>query len=377
VAQSSVGSWDTPNTHFLNGHDLREVSAIPYRDGRLAVVALGADGKVYWISQNAPNSGWGAWSGLEGDQIQGVTAVTNADGRLEVIALGGDGAFYHRYESTEGGWSTWEALVDGPYAKPVTAATNADGRLELFARASSSRRVVHMWQMAPNAKWTTTTSYLSSVIGTGPDDQAAALVGGRLALVTLDARSCLIAVSAQAVPNADFEGWPGVPSPCPPPPPPPPKVSLNVTPDYIAVGRSTNLNWAVTNCQAQCNVTLEGRKGLNYSELFLHQSGVSAQGSQAITPGDTFTRFIISAQSPGGSDSASAVVQLYRDPGSPQCAGCSWYYFTMNPPSSLVPCSNVAYFEANETVAEQRAESEWIGYTAESITYSEFVAGCH
>lgn len=377
VAQSQAGSWDDVNIHYLEGHDLRQVATTVTGDGRLAVFALGSDGKAYWIAQQAPNAGWGPWSGLEGESLKALAGGANADGRLEVVALGGDGALYHRYQNVGGGWSGWEFLAKGPVAGPITLARNSDGRLELFARRSANHHVTHIWQTAPNAKWADDLSDLSAVIGTLPDDQVVTMQEGRLALVTAGTASCLVAVTAQEVPNGSFVGWPGVPSPCPPPPPPGPKITaFAANPDYLPVGKATVISWNTSNCGSGCEVSLEGRNDLNYSRVFLKANHLPASGSQSLTPSDTYTRLTLTVSTSGGMDTRQVDVQLYREGTSPTCTGCAWYYFRMKPPSALVSCVTVAYYAKDTQAAKGLAEGEWQGYSATAITYQEFVAGC-
>jgi hypothetical protein len=377
VAQSAVGSWESPNVHFLEGNNLQQIAAAAAGDGRLAVVALGADRRAYWRAQNAPNSGWGPWSGLYGEGLQEVTLARNADGRLEVVALGGDGAVYHRYQNIGGGWSTWESLAGGTLKAPTTIAANADGRLDLFARRANGSQMAHVWQTAPNAKWTESPTGLG--LSTLPDDQAVTSLEGKLTLVTAEKATCLVAVAGQTAPNGAFGGWPGIPSPCTAQPATiaAPKVAeFKAEPDLLPVGNTTTISWTVSNCGAGCDVSLEGRNDLNYTKIFLTANKLPAQGSQPLTPGDTFSKLTLTARSAGGVDSKTVIVQLTPNQSAPACSSCSWFYFKMTPPSTLVSCVNVAYFAGSESAGRQTAEAEWDGYKATAITYQQFVAGC-
>ena len=372
VAQSRAGSWDSPNVHYLEGQNLQQIAATAYADGRLAVVALGGDWRVYWRAQNAPNSGWGPWSGLEGQDLQGVTTASSSDGRLEVVAVGGDGALYHRYQNVGGGWSPWGTLVDQVRA-PVTLAANADGRLEVFARRSVVGSLAHYWQMAPNGGWTNTLATL----GTLPDDYTVTTLEGRLTIVSANRAACTVEVIGQGQPNGGFITWlGGIPSPCPPPPPPAPKINSFAGKEYIPVGGSTTLTWSVANCGAGCQITLEGRNDPGWARVFLRATQLPAQGSHTLTPGSTNSKMTLTATSPSGTDTKSITIDLYATPTSPTCSGCSWFYFKMTPPSTLVSCVTVAYYAATESTAKQMAEAEWSGYKATTITYQQFTAGC-
>jgi hypothetical protein len=83
-------------------------------DERLELFMLGADGALYHVWQQAPNSGWSDWYslGYEGGGFTGIpTVATNPDGRLELFMLGNDGVLYHNWQPSPGaGWSGWYSM---------------------------------------------------------------------------------------------------------------------------------------------------------------------------------------------------------------------------------------------------------------------------
>ena len=134
------------------GIELADPRVLTRRDGRMAMVARGAnDGAVYFAEQMAPNSGWTAWSSLGGSTEGAPGLANNQDGRLEVFARGTDGALWHAWEGApSAGFSGWESLGGGIF-DPV-AASNADGRIEVFVRGTDGA-MYRMQQTSPNAGW--------------------------------------------------------------------------------------------------------------------------------------------------------------------------------------------------------------------------------
>jgi hypothetical protein len=120
---------------------------------------------------------------------------------------------------------------------------------------------------------------------------------------------------------------------------------------------------------------MQGKDGVNYSDPLMNASQLSASGSLKVTPTrSTLTKYILTARSPAGQDSKEAVVQLYRNPGSP--SGSIFYFRMHNSTSSVTQCFTLAMYAANQAQAKQIAESQNGGCTAESITYAEFAKGC-
>jgi hypothetical protein len=251
VAQAAAGSWDALNVHSLEGTDLRQVTATSYRDGRLALVALGGDGRAYWRAQIAPNSGWGPWSGLEGENLRAVAAGANADGRLEVHAVGGDNQLWNRHEVPGGRWSGWGYLAPGSFTAVSALLRNQDGRLEAFAASSTARTAGHIWQTAPNGGWRDAVDTLP--FGAPTDDLAVtALADGRLVAASADFGACTVVVMAQEVPNRRFVNLQRLGRACLPPPPSVKVNWLTANPDHLPAGSATTLEWSL-GANESCN----------------------------------------------------------------------------------------------------------------------------
>src|SRR5262249_39637427 len=57
------------NWYYMSGTGTSRPAVVRNADGRLTVLVRGLDHAVWQKSQNAPNSGWGAWSSLGGDTL--------------------------------------------------------------------------------------------------------------------------------------------------------------------------------------------------------------------------------------------------------------------------------------------------------------------
>src|SRR5262249_48484350 len=98
------GSWFDWYAHGAPaGVTLAAARVITRRDGRMVVIARGAqDGAVYLSEQTTPNGLWTGWSSL-GGAIEGAPAIgNNQDGRLEIFGRGTDGALWHAWENGVG-----------------------------------------------------------------------------------------------------------------------------------------------------------------------------------------------------------------------------------------------------------------------------------
>ena len=103
-----------------------------------------------WHRWQTTDGHWSPWTLFGGYDLHRAVVGRNDDGRLEVIALGADKVLYHKWQvAPNRGWSAWTSLGGSP-AKEIAVASNADGRLEAFALDASTGRVKHCWQGAPN-----------------------------------------------------------------------------------------------------------------------------------------------------------------------------------------------------------------------------------
>jgi hypothetical protein len=147
--ESGVWQWDSPTA--LGGHALKSVSVTPFRDGRLAAVATGSDGVVYWTMQNSRNGAWNlSWSSLQGHDLVDAVAHESLDHRLEVAALGQDNRIYNRYEPFE--VNSWRFLTEAEVSSPVFFDREADGTLMLvFHDHRGDLSIIR--QTSPNGSW--------------------------------------------------------------------------------------------------------------------------------------------------------------------------------------------------------------------------------
>jgi hypothetical protein len=164
--------------------------------------------------------------------------------------------------------------------------------------------------------------------------------------------------------------------PFPPTPPATQISSFSAAPNngYINVGEAAALSWTVSFCGSNCQISLQGKDGPSYSNPVLNASKLPTQGTFKVTPKNTLTQYTLTASGTGGSDASSRVVQLYAS--GPACSGCAWFYFKMTSGSVVTPCFTVAQYAKDENTAMQIAESQNGGYSAQAISYAQFVAGC-
>ncbi len=122
-----------------------------YSAGGVEVFARAQDGQIYHAWQQASNSSeWAGWTGL-GDQFASEpVAITNLDGRIEVFALSPDGRLRHKWQYPFG-WNGWEDIGWELIGSPG-AGRHGDGRLEVFVRHRDGS-IFHTWQRSPGGGW--------------------------------------------------------------------------------------------------------------------------------------------------------------------------------------------------------------------------------
>jgi hypothetical protein len=144
------------NWQTLGGAEIKDLSVIDNRDGRLEVFVRGDGDGLWHIWQTAPSNGWSNWRYL-GGHILGCDAARNEDGRIEVFGVNMSAGVSHIWQTApNNGWSGWSELR-GEHSE-LTVAANEDGRLEVFARGSETHdqtdnQVWHRWQTKPNGGW--------------------------------------------------------------------------------------------------------------------------------------------------------------------------------------------------------------------------------
>lgn len=127
------------------------------QDGRLMVLAIGADGAVWQDEQTAPNKAWSGWRAIQDTlRFAGTPALArNADGTVALFALGSNKAIWFNVETKANGpWAGWQPLAkeQQAFTSAPTVAQDSDGRLEVFARGSDNNLWLN-FQQQPGADW--------------------------------------------------------------------------------------------------------------------------------------------------------------------------------------------------------------------------------
>src|SRR5829696_6599042 len=133
-------------------------TVIRHADGRLDVLALGDNHRVWQITQLRPSSDaysdWGPLPDMPGSlTVLGRVAVAaTPDDRLEVFVRGDDDGLWHCWQMHPGGpWSSWERMSADCTSDPAVG-VNGDGRLEVFMR-SRGGSILHTWQLWAGGGW--------------------------------------------------------------------------------------------------------------------------------------------------------------------------------------------------------------------------------
>jgi len=394
VAQNSVGDW-TFGSHDLGGTKLQMLAPSPYKDGRIALTGLGGDHSVWWSTQYAPSGSWLPWSSLQGTAIQDVEIAANADGRAEIIALGSNGYLYDRYQLVAGGWSGWEVVSTGPFQGPMTVAADQDGRLEAFVRDAAGN-IFHLWQTAPNGSWTTGGEKLD--IPAGTDAQSVAMMNdGRLILVASSESGFKypkVSIVGQLTPGGSWQAMNSPPLFDPPSPTINTFVS-NPNSAYIKPNSRIAFFWTVSDCGADCTVTLQGADDCvlrNFVDLdcdhpFAHATfsgGTSPPGGVSAVPQNSTSLFYLTATNANGSTSNKSNGievtwdQSQQGANNPACSDCMTYLFEIEPPSAEFTCTKIAYRGTSEAAAQAALQSAWpAGWTVVPIDAQTFQSpGC-
>jgi hypothetical protein len=82
---------------YSDNDHLARLKVIPNADGRLEVIGINEQGRIWHTWQTAPNGGWaGSWSELysDNDHLASLEVKPNADGRLEVIGINEQGRIW-------------------------------------------------------------------------------------------------------------------------------------------------------------------------------------------------------------------------------------------------------------------------------------------
>ncbi|MEU9979502.1 hypothetical protein [Streptomyces sp. NPDC051014] len=128
--RAADGSWDVSGWRTVPGPDGvkaftgSDLSVTSTPDSGLRIAAVGQDGNVYSMAQdaNGVSSGWTRLDRVKGQPMQ-ATAVSVAalpDGTAQVLAVGLDGNTWHAAWTASAGWTSFGAVA-GPWNRPLAA----------------------------------------------------------------------------------------------------------------------------------------------------------------------------------------------------------------------------------------------------------------
>jgi hypothetical protein len=152
-------------------------------------------------------------------------------------------------------------------------------------------------------------------------------------------------------------------------------VSFTATPDYINIGSLSKLSWQIHGCYAYCQVRVEGRDGLGFKDLVESHPNQSAFGSLDVHPTrSTHTLYTLTAENPQASTASPKTVTVQLAPAPPKPGQV--FFFKMTRPGGVTPCFTMAIYAPDPSTAKQWAEGQNGGYSATSITETQYYAGC-
>ena len=99
---------------LVGGGDLKNISVTRLGSG-LALAGTGNDGRVYVKTQTVPEA-WDndPWTNLGGSKVSDVRAAESKEHQFEVVALGGDNRLYLQYQNVGSkAFSGWQLLSNG------------------------------------------------------------------------------------------------------------------------------------------------------------------------------------------------------------------------------------------------------------------------
>lgn len=133
IAQASTSSglgqsdWVVRN---LGGQGIKDVAAVRNGSGGLNVFALDSGGSVITLQELSPNV-FSNWTSLEGHDLERLRAVSAGARGMSVFALGADQALYSRTQNG-GAWTPWTQVFAAP-VKDWSASQNWAGSVEVVA----------------------------------------------------------------------------------------------------------------------------------------------------------------------------------------------------------------------------------------------------
>lgn len=189
----------------MNALDLDQIVCEKSSSGLVVVFAKNKiNGSVYHNWQMQPGSEtWSGWSPLEGYELKSINVNKNPDGRLTLLAVGGDQRLYERYQLIpEGSWSEW-ATQDGSTIKQIVSERSKAGRITVFALHDKGSVDV-IWQLGPGGNtWSGWYPFggdsFRYIISSRQED-------GRMILFAVDGKFHIQYTSQQS-PDGAWDGW--------------------------------------------------------------------------------------------------------------------------------------------------------------------------
>jgi hypothetical protein len=127
-------------------------------DGRLELYGIGSNGNVWHNYQVVGGGGaWNGWGDVGSFGVgakPGMAVGINPDGRLEVFGVTTAGVVWHRYQNAPGsGWTAWSSLGGSGLDSQLMVANNANGALQVFAISGNDLSIWTNYQTTPGGGW--------------------------------------------------------------------------------------------------------------------------------------------------------------------------------------------------------------------------------
>ena len=148
LGQTSPGTW-SPNWAVINGN-VKSASVTTTPDGLQHIAALGGDGNIYIVHQQA-NKQWGSWSQVQA-QVTQVAIAATPEGKLHLAARGTNGKVYVLDEVNTGGpWSSNWTEINGNITS-VAMVSTGNGKLHIASKGGDGN--IHVVsQSATTGQW--------------------------------------------------------------------------------------------------------------------------------------------------------------------------------------------------------------------------------
>jgi len=150
---TGVGSYES-----IGGWQIQDFDATSEQDGRIHLFAVGGDAYVYEQEQLAPygpmgtTADFGGWFGVGGADVRSTSAALNQDGRLQLLEIGTNGKVFDKVQQSAGGTFSPPAHLNGPVSKQGAVERRPDGKLEAYV-ITSSGELYQTWQYDVGGSW--------------------------------------------------------------------------------------------------------------------------------------------------------------------------------------------------------------------------------